>query len=43
MDIWYLLGVIFIAALVIGLIALMQKLQKRKIKYWNDGKDPDDE
>lgn len=35
-KLWYFLGLVLIAAALIGLVALMQKLQSRKERYWNE-------
>lgn len=43
MDFLYFVGIIVIVAVMIGLIILMQKLQKRKVKYWNEKRPTDDE
>lgn len=34
-TLYYILGLIVVAAALIGLVALMQKLQGRKENYWN--------
>ena len=35
-KIYYVLGLIVVVAALIGLVALMQKLQARKVRYWNE-------
>lgn len=35
-KIYYFLGLLVIVAALLGLIALMQKLHARKLRYWNE-------
>jgi len=38
-KLWYFLALVLVALALIGLVALMQKLQARKLRYWNDKRD----
>ncbi|NLA81362.1 MAG: hypothetical protein GX849_00755 [Clostridiaceae bacterium] len=35
-KLWYFLALVLVVAALIGLVILMQKLQARKVRYWNE-------